>query len=580
MMDVLNDPQVQTIVVIKSAQVGYTEILLNILGYYISQDPSPVLLVNPTLEMAEVFSKTRLAPMLRDTPILSGLVADARARDSGNTLLSKAYPGGTLAMAGANSPAGLASRPIRIVLCDEVDRFPVSAGAEGDPVNLAIKRSATFSNRKIVLGSTPTIKGESRIEAAYQDSDQRRYCVPCPECGEMQHLVWANIHWETDRPDTAVYHCDKCGAAIDEKHKPRMLARGKWIAERPCTGVAGFHVNELYSPWRRWSDVVRDYLASRKSPETHKTWVNTSLGETWDNFEESRIDFDELKERAGGYEPRTIPPGCLLLTAGIDVQKDRFALIVLGHGRGGVCWVIDYVELPADPTRPGDWAILDDALKNPFQDAHDHTYRITAAAIDAGYLTDDVLQFTRQHRGLVIAIKGASTSGKPIIGKPSKVDFTWRGSVIKGGAELWIVGHDTSKAQLFARLAGDRKQLPQDRLVNFPSGLDDAFYAQLTAEIWDGTKRRWIKIRPRNEALDCYTYATAAAMQPSLRIHTWREAHWLKWEARAGAAPVVAPAPVIVAAPTPPARTPAAQTPPARQSAPVRRQSVTRRISL
>jgi len=580
-MDALNDPETHTVVIIKSAQVGYTEMLLNVLGYYISQDPSPILLVNPTLEMSEAFSKSRLAPMLRDTPILSGLVADARARDSGNTLLSKSYPGGTLAMAGANSPAGLASRPIRIVLCDEVDRFPVSAGAEGDPVNLAIKRSATFSNRKIVLGSTPTIKGASRIEAAYQDSDQRRYRVPCPECGEMQALAWSNIHWETDRPDTAVYHCDKCGVAIDEKHKPRMLARGKWVAGRPSNGIAGFHINELYSPWRRWSDVVRDYLAAHKNPETHKTWVNTSLGETWDSFEESRIDFDELKVRAGGYEPRTIPPGCLLLTAGIDVQKDRFALLVLGHGRGGVAWVIDYVELPADPTRPGDWTILDDALSAPFG-----PLQITAAAIDAGYLTDDVLQYTRQHRGRIIAVKGASTPGKPIIGRPSKVDFTWKGAVIKCGADLWIVGHDTAKAQLFARLAGDRKQLPHDRLVNFPSGLDDSFYSMLTAEVWDGAKRRWIKIRQRNEALDCYTYATAAAMQPALRIHTWKEAHWVKWEARIGLGNSLFSAPHVKENPVPLPNTP----PEVKQSpvslplpppaAPVRRQTVTRRITL
>ncbi len=559
MMDALNDPKIHTLVVIKSAQVGYTEMLLNILGYYMSQDPSPILLVNPTLEMSESFSKSRLAPMLRDTPTLAGLVADARSRDSGNTLLTKKYPGGILAMAGANSPAGLASRPIRIVLCDEVDRFPASAGAEGDPVNLAIKRSATFSNRKIVLGSTPTIAGQSRIESAYLHSDRRRYHVPCPECSHMQPLVWDQIHWLPDNPDSAAYVCRQCGAEIHEKHKPRMLALGEWRAERECAGVAGFHINELYSPWRRWADVVTDCLAAKRLPETHKTWVNTSLGETWVDYEE-QIDFEELKSRAGAYEPRTAPAGCLMVTAGVDVQKDRFALLVLGHGRGGVAWVIDYVELPADPTRVADWAVLTDAISQTFTDASGRTLKITAAAIDSGYLTDDVLIYARQHRGKVIAVKGASTPGKPIIGRPSKVDFTWRGTIIKAGADLWIVGHDTAKAQFFARLTGDRKQLPQDRLVHFPAGLDDSFYAMLTAEVWDGVKRRWVKIRPRNEALDCYTYAVAAAYQPTLRIHTWREIHWQKWERSLGGAanqePVaMTPAP-SPAPPKPPAAMP------------------------
>lgn len=250
-------------------------------------------------------------------------------------------------------------------------------------------------------------------------------------------------------------------------------------------------------------------------------------------------------------------------------------------------WVIDYVELPADPTRPADWAILDEVLNSTFPDAHGHDYRITAAAIDSGYLPDDVLNFTRQRRGKTIAVRGASATGKPIISKPSKVDFTWKGNVIKQGAEQWQIGTDTAKHHLFARLAGDRKLLPQDRLVHFPTGLDDSFYGMLTAEIWDSTKRRWVKIRPRNEALDTFGYALAAAMQPALRVHTWREPQWAKWEGGLGlhrdlfSAPHVRENPVPCPSPAPEVKQPPVSLPPPPSPSPtVRRQTVTRRISL
>ena len=237
-MDAISHPETETVVLMTSAQIGKTAILENVVGYFVSQDPSPTLLLQPTLEMAATFSKDRLAPMLRDTPSLRGLVKDARARDSGNTQLHKQFPGGHITMTGANSPANLASRPIRVVLCDEVDRYPESAGTEGDPVALARKRSATFWNRKIVLTSTPTIKGLSRIEQAYLASDQRRYWVPCPDCGEHQVLSWANVRWDEDQPETAHYVCEHCGSCIDEQHKPPMLQRGEWRASAPFKGAA------------------------------------------------------------------------------------------------------------------------------------------------------------------------------------------------------------------------------------------------------------------------------------------------------------------------------------------------------
>ncbi len=578
------------VVMIKSSQVAGTEIGLNWIGWFIQTQRAPMMAVQPTIDVAERFSKQRIASMIDDCPQLRELIPPARSRDSGNTTLLKEYPGGIIILSGANSAASLRSLPIRYLFLDEVDAYPHDLDGEGDPISLAEARTTTFPRRKVFLCSTPTIESLSRINREWLASDMRRYHVPCPHCGAFNPLKWECLTWPDNQPDQATYACPACHQGIPEHHKTALLAAGVWIAERPESPTPGFHLNGLYAPiglGLTWPELATEWESKKRDPFQQKTFINTRLGECFADPDE-KLDWEELKQRAGGYEPRTIPPGCLLLTAGIDVQKDRFALIVLGHGRGMVCWVIDYVELPADPTRPDAWIILDDAMKTPFQDAHGHTYRITAAAIDAGYLTDDVLNYTRQRRGQLIAVKGASTTGKPIIGKPSKVDFTWRGAVIKAGAELWIVGHDTAKAQLFARLTGDRKCLPQDRLVNFPHGLSDDFYGQLTAEIYDSTKRRWVKIRPRNEVLDTFNYAMAAAMQPALRIHTWHEPHWLKWEARIGLGNDLFSVPPAKENPVPlpsPAPSPARQVkqPPVSLSSPqpaARRQTVTRRISL
>jgi phage terminase large subunit GpA-like protein len=242
-----------------------TELLLNGLGFYISHDPSPILVLQPTLEMAQAFSKDRLATMLRDTPCLKNKVRDPRSRDSGNTTLHKSFPGGHVTIAGSNSPSSLASRPIRIIFCDEIDRYPASAGSEGDPVSLARKRSATFHNRKCVLTSTPTIRGASRIETAYEQSDQRRYFVPCPDCGAQDSLKWANVRWPENRPREAVYVCEHCGSAWDDVTRQQAIRRGEWLATAPFNGVAGFHLSGLYSPGHLLATPRRSFWRPRSS---------------------------------------------------------------------------------------------------------------------------------------------------------------------------------------------------------------------------------------------------------------------------------------------------------------------------
>lgn len=527
------DHPAKRIAFMKSVQSAGTEMGNNWVGWFIDTQKAPMMIVQPTLDMAERWSKQRLAAMIEDCPSLRAKIAPARSRDSGNTTLLKEWAGGVMVISGANSGASLRSMPARYVFLDEVDAYPQELEGEGDPIKLAEARTTTFPRRKVFLVSTPTIESLSRIHKEWLASDQRRYHVPCPHCGHEQHLVWDNLRWPKGQPESAIYHCGDCGSGIEEHHKTAMLAAGRWIATHPERPVAGFHINGLYTPTGlglTWAELAAEWIEAAKDPASQKTFINLRLGEVVADPNE-KLDEDDLKSRAGTFRAREIPLGCLALTAGVDVQKDRFAILILGHGRCGQQWVIDYLELPADPTTDEAWAALDAHLAQPLNNCRGLPMRISLAAIDSGYLTDHVLGYTRLRRGRAIAVKGASTPGKPIINRPSKLDVTVRGKTIKHGAEGWLVGGDTAKHVLFAVLTADGKRpLEHDRMIHFPEGLDASFYSQLTAEVWDPNRRRWVKIRPRNEALDTWCYALAAAHHPALRIHTWKEPQWAKLE--------------------------------------------------
>ena len=261
-LDSINDPETEEVVIMSSAQVGKTELILNVIGYYIDYDPAPILVVQPTLDMAQAFSKDRLAPMIRDTPALNGKVKDSKSRDSGNTILHKKFPGGHITMAGANSPASLASRPIRIVLMDETDRYPSSAGTEGNPIKLAEKRTNTFWNRKKIKVSTPTIKGESQIESEFLSGSQEEWCVPCPCCGKLQPYEWGRIHFSD-----VTMECKFCGEHISEVDWKQQ--KGEYIAKYPeRRRKRSFHLNELASPWKHWEEIIRDFQEANKESMT------------------------------------------------------------------------------------------------------------------------------------------------------------------------------------------------------------------------------------------------------------------------------------------------------------------------
>ena len=513
-MDACCDPAIKQVVVMAGAQLGKSEVIINIVGFHIEHDPAPILLMQPTVEMAQSFSKDRISSgLLATTPSLKGKVKDPRARDSGNTTLHKTFPAGALSMVGANSPAGLASRPIRIVLCDEVDRYPLSAGEEGDPIALASKRAMTFWNRKIVLVSTPTERGASRIEAAYEETDKRKFYIPCPHCDEMQILKWSNVKWEDKRPETAAYYCEECGAAWSDAQRNKSVSQGEWRAAGEFRGVAGFHISALYSPWVTIFDAVDEFLKAKRDPMRLKTWVNTFLGETWEEQGDRIDEFDLMDRREDWGED--LPEEVLMMTAGIDVQDDRLEIEVVGWGRGEESWSLSYDTLYGDPSTSELWIRLDSLLQKTFTHPLHGEMVIRSSCIDSGgHYTQQVYNYARQRTGRrVFAIKGIGGEGKPIIGRPSKNNI--------GKINLFPVGTDTAKELVYARL---KMTDEGDGYCHFPEDRNAEYFRMLTAEkkitkYFKGRpKREWVKIRQRNEALDCRVYATAALAVLNLNI--------------------------------------------------------------
>nr|CRH06145.1 Phage terminase GpA [Candidatus Magnetococcus massalia] len=505
-----NSP-IERVVAMFGSQLGKTECGLNWVGYVIQHAPGPMLMVQPTVEMAKRYSKQRVGPLIESSSEIQERVKPARSRDSGNTVLSKEFPGGILLMTGANSAVGLSSAPIRYLFMDEVDRFPGDADGEGDPVALAIQRTANFSNRKVLLTSTPTIKGFSRIEAAYAESDQRQFWVPCPECGEFQVLSWAQVKWPRGERRKAFYLCPHCETQLADHQKGWMLENGVWRAAAVGDGkTAGFHLSSLYSPhgWTSWGDIAVEHGLVHKDPPRLKVWINTKLGETWEE-DADRVDGEGLMERREAWG-ELLPADVAVLTAGVDVQDDRLEIEIVGWGRDEESWSIDYRVLWGDPSSPAVWEDLDNLLRHPLGHSRqlpDMTIR--AAAIDTGgHHTLKSYAFCRSRQGRrVWAIKGRGGMGVPIWPrKPSTKN--------KGKVPLFIVGVDACKEAILSRL---RIEEPGPGYLHFPMQRDADYFKQLTAE---AVVTRYHKGRPirewkkrdsdRNEALDCRVYAMAA----------------------------------------------------------------------
>jgi len=525
-MDAFSDPEVEMISCMVAAQTFKSEALLNIAGFHVDLDPCPMLILQPTLQMAEAFSKDRLATMIRDTPAIASKIG-VHSRDSEDTILHKKYAGGHITLAGANSPASLASRPIRVLLCDEVDRYEASAGKEGDPVSLAIERTTTFWNRKIALFSTPTIKGVSRIEAAYEESDQRRYFVPCPACGHEQFFRWSQVKWPEGKPLEALYHCEAvdgetgelCDHAFSESERLEAIARGRWIATRPeVKGHAGFHLNRIASPWRPLGEMARDFELVKKFPERLKTWVNTRLAETWEERGE-RADAGSLVDRVEPYGVEPVPFGVGAVTLAVDIQDDRWEAEWLGWGADDESWSLDYARVYGDPSTPAFWERVDHAIGRVFKHPSGIDLRVEATCIDAGgHFTQQVYDFCRpRKRRHVFPIMGRAGANKPI----------WPAKLTKNAAkkiDVAILGVDQGKDLHYKRLAIKE---PGPGYCHFPRRsaeqnehlYDRAHFDGLTAEkaVLKTNRlgfitKEWVKVHVRNEPLDVRVYNIAARL--------------------------------------------------------------------
>lgn len=517
-MDSVSDPAIERTICMTSAQIGKTEVLLNTIGYFIDFDPSPILLIQPTVEMAEAFSKDRVAPMLRDTPGIRNKVQPSRSRDSGNTTLHKRFTGGHLTMAGANAPASLASRPIRVVLMDEVDRYPASAGEEGDPCKLAIKRANNFWNRRVLMVSTPTVKGFSRIEKEWEKSDQRYFFVPCPHCETPHILKWGNVVWPEGKPEEARLKCPTCEQLISNAQKNVAVTKGHWQATAPFTGIAGFHLWEVYSPWRSIADIAKDFLASKDDPSTLQVWVNTCLGESWEESGDSVSDHELIQRCEPWPQKAEVPERGLVLTAGVDTQPDRLEVETVAWAGGEESWSVDYHVIYGDPDIPegaqgSPWNDLTDYIRKPWKHEGGGACVIESTCIDSGgHNTQAVYLYAKRHKGdRVFAIKGQGGPGIPIVGNPSR---RRSGKKTQRPVDVYIVGVDQAKSIIMKRL---KINSPGPGYCHFPLGRSTEYFKQLTSEkmltrfVKGFPKREWHKSSgDRNEALDCRVYAFAA----------------------------------------------------------------------
>ncbi|MBS6295056.1 MAG: phage terminase large subunit family protein [Dialister sp.] len=526
-MNAFTEPGIHRVVVKSSSQIGKSDMMNNVIGRFAHLDPCAIMMIQPTIDMAQDYSKTRIAPMIRDTKVLNNLFYDVKSRDANNTILSKVFPGGRLIMCGANSPAGLASRPIRILLADEVDRFPDSAGTEGDPVDLAAKRMTTFWNSCMGLFSTPTNEGSSRIDEEYLAGTQEEWQHKCPNCGEyhlLRHIDMTVDYKEIKTPsgkktvivNDVKWRCPHCGFSFSEKEMKQTPQ--KYIsrnADALKNGIRSFFVNGFTSPWMTWSRIMREWLEAKGDPEREKVIMNTVFGESYKQkgaFEDEQI-FLRRRESYGAE----LPNGVLLLTAAIDTQDNRLEYEVVGWGKEEECWGIRKGIVLGAPNQARTWKEIDNILDKTYHFADGKGLKVVRTFIDSGgHYTSDVYNYCQKNfHKQRFAIKGRGGPGIPLIYKIAKAN--------NAKAPLILLGVDDGKQQIMDRLSIDSPgplyfHFPQDEGIKELSdrGYDDLYFKGIISEhkkvykrngvlreVWETTKN------VRNEPLDLRNYNLA-----------------------------------------------------------------------
>ncbi|MBA9898493.1 phage terminase large subunit family protein [Burkholderia cepacia] len=584
MHDALDDPTVQKVVCMKSAQVAWTDgVLLNYIGKRIDVAPCPMVVMFPKEKTAKKFNLEKFEPMVEVTPRLAAKLPVHAARDKNNLWDHKTFAGGFLKFVTSNAPDDVKSTPAPVVAVEEPDDANTNVREQGDSITLLEERIKSYSGRqrKMILGGTPTVDGLSRIQQGYAASDQRVYLVPCPDCDEEHELAWENVTWSEGaevvhevygraQPETARYTCPHCGSLWDDATRIRAVRRGRWVATAPFHGVAGFRINELVSPFpgSNMAELVKKWLtankALREGDDTKmRAFVNNSQGRPY-KYRTDLPELDVLAERALPYAELTVPTGGLVLTLGVDVQHDRLAIVLRAWGRGEESWLVlwgeiygNVTEQQQDPMTGGVWGALTMLLSHAYRHENGWLLRVRATSIDSsdGATSDAVYKYVRaaQHAGYnVMAVKGSSNVDAEIFSVPkASIDSTRNNSkAAKYGLRPYMVGVSRAKDLILEnrlKLEGDGPGR-----MHWYSGVRSDYLSQLTAEVKvpgpRGGKRVWKKISPRNEALDCEGYALHAAR--SVKVHLMTEAHWQVEQHRASQVSLFDAVPVLEALPS------------------------------
>ena len=526
-LDSFTDPLIEHIVVVAASQVGKSETINNMVGYCIDQDPGPILLIQPTIDDVKRYSEMRIAPMIRETRCLKRKVADPKSRDAANTKRQKSFPGGVLVMTGSNVAHDLSSMPIRYVFGDERDRWATSAGSEGDPWELAVARTRTFYNKKMVEVSTPTVKGASAIENSYNLGTMERWKTQCPHCGEYVELTFDNIRFEYDAAengDKKIFHiseifyvCPECGGISDEHTMKSQPA--KWVATVPEARkhhkTRSFWLTAWVSPWATWESIILQFLQAGTDSAKLQVVYNTQFGELWEERGDMASE-DDVMARREVYEAE-VPDGVLLLTCGVDTQDDRLEYEVVGHRRYGETWGIKKGVILGRPDTEEVWQRLDEVLSHKYKFKSGVSLQISLTFIDeGGHFTQEVRQhcLARQYDH-VFAIKGANRPDIPYTAPPKKQKIVVNGKVI---GQVWVyeIGVNAGKQKIVDNL---RVQSPGANYCHFPLRDDygKQFFKQLMSEHLAYVPKlkhpwQWQKIpgHERNEAFDIRNYNLAA----------------------------------------------------------------------
>jgi phage terminase large subunit GpA-like protein len=512
---------VQKTIVMKGAQLGFTEAGNNWVGYVIDIAPAATMMVQPTEDTVKRNSKVRINPMIEATPRLREKMGAQKSKDASQTNYYKEFPGGVLVMTWATSATGLRSIPIKNLFLDEVDGYPLDIEGEGSPIELARARSRTFPTKKEFMISTPTVEGQSVIESEFLQTDQRYYFVPCPHCGEHQTLKFENLKWEKGKPETVLYFCEHCGTGIEEHHKVFMLENGEWRATQPDNSaphIAGYHINSLYAPygWYRWHEIARDWEKAQGDTPKLKAFTNTVLGETWKQTGEAP-PWENLYNRREAYPINRPQRDVAFLTAGVDIQRDRIEIEIVGWCKGKKSYSVDYRVLVGDTSKTEVWDALAEIVDEQWEREDGGIMPLAMMAVDTGYNTSEVYAFCRRFDTTkVIPVKGVDKN-RLIIAAPRAVDTTKDGKAT-GKVKVWPVGVSVVKEELYGWL-----RLNQNEDGTFPNGFchfpqyDQHHFKSLTAEKLEFKTSRgfrvyqWVKKYERNERLDCRVYARAAA---------------------------------------------------------------------